>query len=213
MNGKGGVKTMCGRYYLKSDDMSHVVATLLNSLAFKAGDNGKTQGDIYPGDTAPVLSHNRRGDIRAFFMDWGFHADKKRIFNARAETAAARPLFRDSMQNRRCLIPASLYYEWDTAHHVKHDFFPEVGKGLLLAGLYRQEQDGRYSYTVLTRDAAPHLAPLHPRMPVILPADALPQWLSPACDPMTILLNARTDIACRLSGQVPLDKIKPDLLY
>ena len=204
---------MCGRYYLKSEDMNHVVATLLHSLELKADDRCKVRGDIYPGDTAPVLCHNRARDIRAFFMDWGFLADKKRIFNARFETASQRPMFRDSMQNRRCLIPASLYYEWDAAHHVKHDFFPEVGKGLMLAGLYRQEPDGRYTYTVLTRDAAPHLAPLHPRMPVILPADALPQWLSPSSDPAQLLINARTDIACRLSGQMPLDKIAADGLY
>lgn len=203
---------MCGRYYLKSEDMNTVITSLLRSLESKSGDGVKTGGEIYPGDTAPVLAPNRAGLCRAFFMDWGYPLHGKRIINARSETAAQKPLFRDGMRSRRCIIPASCYYEWGKIDHQKYNFHPEAGKGLLLAGIYRPEPDGRYSYTVLTRDAAPHLVHLHPRMPLILPADAVTAWLTPGFDPDAVIRNARTDIAFA-PAPLPLDKTASDTVY
>ena len=196
---------MCGRYYLASEDMNAIITSLLRTLDSRADAHCKRSGEIYPGDAAPVLAHNRQRICRAFFMDWGFQVNGRRLINARSETAAEKPLFRDSMHARRCIIPASRYYEWSTQTHEKYDFHPETGRSLLLAGIYRPESDGTYSYTVLTRDAAPHLAHLHPRMPVILPADSLTAWLSPDFDPERILRNAREDIAFFPAGQLSFD--------
>ena len=182
---------MCGRYYLKTEDMNAIIGALLHSLARKGvPENAKMNGEIYPGDTAPVLCHNRTHETRAFFMDWGFDVNRRRIFNCRSETAGTKPMFRESMHAHRCIVPASNYFEWDQNNHQKMNVHPELGHSLFMAGLYRPEQDGRYTYTVLTRPAAPHLESIHPRMPVILPADCIMEWMSPRFDPDPILRHA-----------------------
>ena len=205
--------SVCGRYYLKSDDMNAVITSLLRSLDAGNAPRAKMEGEIYPGDTAPVLANNRARMLRAFFMDWGFPLNNKRVITARSETAAQKSMFRESMQLRRCIIPASFYYEWAVDDHTRYDFRPETGRSLLLAGIYRPEGNGRYSYTVLTRDAAPHMRHLHPRMPVILPADSLIPWLTPGYDPDTLIKASRTDIRFAPAPQLPLDKAPADTLY
>lgn len=182
---------MCGRYYLKSEDMNAIIGTLLRTLERKGVPaDAKLNGEIYPGDTAPVLCHNRAHETRAFFMDWGFDVNQKRIFNARSETAKEKPMFRESMHQHRCIVPASCYFEWEQTTHQKMNIRPANGHSLFLAGLYRPEKDGRYSYTVLTRAAAPHLESIHPRMPVILPADCIMEWMAPRFNPDLILRHA-----------------------
>ena len=105
--------------------------------------------------------------------------------NARAETVAEKPTYRQAFRRRRCLIPADGFYEWQSIGKGKQPYgiAPADGAPFALAGLWeRWERDGQVleSCTILVTQANALLAPLHDRMPVILdPADEA-RWLDPA---------------------------------
>ena len=141
----------------------------------------KTAGEIFPGDRAAVVCRSRSGEIMPFAMEWGFELEGRRVINARSETAGEKPLFRESMASRRCLIPMSAYFEWESRgkEKIKYRITPQGNGPHCLAGLYRFEEKGPV-FTVLTREAAPEIAFIHPRMPVILPYAAREDWLSGA---------------------------------
>jgi putative SOS response-associated peptidase YedK len=109
-----------------------------------------------------------------------------RMFNARAETAHRLPAFRAAFRARRCLIPASGFYEWDRLGGSKQPWFIRRGDGhpLALAGLWEdwEERGGAgtiESCAILTTAAAGPLARLHDRMPVILEPEDFERWLDP----------------------------------
>ena len=145
--------------------------------------NLKTSGEIFPSDVVPVLANSRRQDVQPFAMRWGYSFPVGRpVINARAETAAEKPLFRDGMRQRRCLIPASSYFEWERrdGQKIKYAIRPAGAEMLYLAGIYHLENhDGAVvpSFAILTRSAAPEIAFIHDRMPVILPPDCARDWL------------------------------------
>ena len=72
-------------------------------------------GEIRPTDIAAVIAPARNGQRAVFPMQWGFHlpGSDKPLVNARCETAATKPTFKDAWQSHRCIIPASYYYEWE----------------------------------------------------------------------------------------------------
>ncbi len=116
---------------------------------------------------------------------WGLipawaHAKKLNPYvNARVETVAEKPSFRDSWKHRRCLIPSSGYYEWQQ-YARKQPFFirPAQAPILMYAGLWDyNERLGLASYCILTQPAQGPVAAIHDRMPVMLPAELLREWL------------------------------------
>ncbi len=163
----------------------------------------KVQGQVFPGDRAPVLANNRAGRAALFAMEWGYRLEgSKRVINARWETAQDKPLFRDGMRQRRCLIPASCYFEWEKAQgrRVQYAIGPREGGMLYLAGVYRLERRGEAlvpAFAVLTRQAAPQLAFIHPRMPVILSPQGARAWLDIRRPAAQVLEGARLDMDCR----------------
>ena len=167
---------MCGRYWIDGDDPA--VTAIIGDLQDK-NPHMKCSGEIFPGDTAPVVCKNRRGGISAFAMEWGFALpDGKRVINARMETAHQKPMFRDSMRERRCVLPMSAYFEWEKLEKgkQKHRIYPDAEGLFCLAGLYRFE-NGAPKFTVLTMEAAEEIAFIHPRMPLILPWEQREEWL------------------------------------
>ena len=139
---------MCGRYWVEPDDAPEVLAALLkeaDARADRLGAERPRRGEVRPGDTACVLSRSKAGSPAAFPMRWGFRSPSGLVFNARTETAPQRPMFRESWQSRRCLIPASAWFEWDhrPRRPVKCRFAPQQRAWFCLAGLYRLEEDGR----------------------------------------------------------------------
>ena len=120
---------MCGRYFLaqsnqdqQSDELSRIIAALNRK---KTPASLKTSGEIFPSDIVPVLANNRQMEIEPFAMRWGYSFPNSRpIINARSETASKKALFKDGMLQRRCLIPASNYFEWgwnDNSPRVEDD--------------------------------------------------------------------------------------------
>lgn len=114
---------------------------------------------------------------------WSEGPTGKPLINARSETAAKLPAFRAAFRERRCLIPADGFYEWQTVGRRKQAHFIHRGDDgpLAFAGLWERWQgDGHLleSCTILTTQANATLRPLHDRMPVILSGDARWRWLA-----------------------------------
>lgn len=185
---------MCGRFYVPEDDSAETIRAILDHLEHR---NVKVKtGDVFPGDVAAVVASNRHLEPQPFAMEWGYHlSDGKRIINARSETAAQKAMFADGIHQRRCLIPAQHYYEWEKAdgRKVKYAIEPKGSDGFFLAGIYRMEA-GKPVFTVLTRSAAEGIAFIHERMPVILPGEAATDWLNPQYHGDDVLKAAMTQM-------------------
>lgn len=107
------------------------------------------------------------------------------LINARAESIATKPSFRSPFRHRRCVIPASGFFEWQHKDDHKQPFFirPAEGDYFALAGLWEcwQGSDGERveSCAIITTTAKMKLMPIHDRMPVILRDEHLTAWLDP----------------------------------
>ena len=110
-------------------------------------------------------------------MAWGFPRfdGKGLLINARAESALERKTFRDSIQHRRCIIPAKGFYEWDKSKE-KFSYERKDAPVLFMAGCYNRYQ-GEERFVILTTEANPSVAPVHHRMPLILDPEELENWV------------------------------------
>jgi putative SOS response-associated peptidase YedK len=114
---------------------------------------------------------------------------QSQAINARSESVHEKPTFRSAFKSRRCLIPASGYYEWATEfgkYESKQPFFIQSeteGKTLAFAGIYDRWVDPSgeifESASIITRPAVDFLAKIHNRMPTFLPVDRWDAWLNP----------------------------------
>ncbi len=115
------------------------------------------------------------------------------LINARAESAAEKPAFRDAFRHRRCAVPADGFYEWQRtpAGPMPWLFEHAAGDLLLFAGLWEShvdpEADPAGSFAVLTTAPNTLVAPLHDRMPALLPVAALHEWLDAATPPARLM--------------------------
>src|SRR6516225_871216 len=107
-----------------------------------------------------------------------------KLINARAESVAEKPSFRSAFKQRRCLIPASGFYEWqkqETSRKQPYFIFPRHGELFSFAGLWERWHDPEgeevETCTILTTEANALMRPLHDRMPVILDTSAEDVWL------------------------------------
>jgi putative SOS response-associated peptidase YedK len=107
-----------------------------------------------------------------------------RMINARSETVATKPAFRDAFRQRRCLLPADGFYEWRTAGRAKHPYFVHFKDDapFCFAGLW-ESWDGPQgpveSCTILTTSPNEVMRPIHNRMPVVLSRPDYGRWLDP----------------------------------
>ena len=201
---------MCGRYELGADALPGAWKAPLSALC-RREPAIKTCGEVFPTDVVPVLANSRAMHPRLFAMKWGYTLPDGRILiNARSETAARKPLFSQSINCRRCLIPASRYFEWDkrARETVKYTVGCTGAPRFYLAGLYRLEED-QPVFTILTRSPADSIAFLHDRMPVILPPSLAADWLSPDCPAEALLSQAVTDVDFRACTPATLSFLSP----
>ena len=185
---------MCGRYNFSKNSSSPMVQKVLENLQDRQVE--VKIGEVNPGDVAAVIASNRKLEPQAFGMKWGYKLpDGKLIFNTRSETAAQKAMFADGMRQRRCLIPADCYYEWQKTAQgkQKYQLAPSNANGFFLAGIYRIEQ-GSAVFSVLTKEPVESIAFIHHRMPVILPKEAMSDWLNPRYNGAEILNAAVGDI-------------------
>lgn len=183
---------MCCRFFTGDAEDDGELRAIIDALQRRGGGDAAVARDVLPTDTAAVIASSRRLSPGVFAMRWGFSgAGGAPVINARSETAHARPMFAESMASRRCLIPAGWYYEWERRgrERVRYAIRPEEAGLMYMAGLYRLTPAGA-QFTILTRGAAPDIAFIHPRMPVILPRDALADWIDPRRDGRALLDGA-----------------------
>lgn len=178
---------MCGRYALW--DGKRELDWLFD---IKVSEELQPRYNIAPSQDIPIVREEEPGRRELVFVRWGLIPAwaedpaklKLSLFNARAEGVATKPMFRNAFKNRRCLIPASGFYEWQQQPHHKQPFFTKAKDGhpLALAGLWDQWERGDQrieSCTIITTDADSLLKPIHDRMPVIIPREHFSAWLDP----------------------------------
>lgn len=166
---------MCGQFTLLGDPDNAAIQRILNETNRLYPEQPVRTGDIFPTNTTPVLMP--RGDrLGPVLATWGYpkYQGSGVIINARAETAAEKPTFREGVLHRRCVVPSTGFYEWN-AEKRKYWFTLPGKKMLYMAGICR-EYAGQLRYVILTTAANPSMADVHHRMPVILPQNKLMMW-------------------------------------
>ncbi|WP_354672316.1 SOS response-associated peptidase [Trueperella pyogenes] len=119
------------------------------------------------------------------------------IINARMETLAEKPSFAPAAKTRRCIIPASGYFEWRKPDKTPFYIY-RVGRPLAFAGLYGWWKNGEewvLTATIITRAAAGEMATIHDRVPLILEPTEYDAWLDPTIEASAITASARPDPA------------------
>ena len=205
---------MCTRFYVEAgaDEIRDIVADVQNSqLSDKfnhAGYAVLTSGEIRPTDVVPVIAPGKTGKRAAFPMRWGFQIPgRSLVVNARSETAAEKPTFKEAWERHRCIIPSSWYFEWEhlignsgqTKAGDKYMIQPRGSTTTWLAGLYRIE-DGLPAFTVLTKEPTEELRRIHDRMPLIFPKDLIDDWIRPGTKPEDIVPYAINDMIAEKAG-------------
>ncbi len=192
---------MCGRFTLVADPELIQQAFALDSVPQEI----TPRYNIAP--TQPVLALTNEGTRDAQYLHWGlipsWAKDPKigsRMINARAETLAEKPSFRNAFQQRRCVIFADGFYEWQQqAGGGKVPLYIRVGEGqpFAMAGLWEAWKDQAAdewvrSCAIVTTSPNDFMARIHNRMPVILDRPAMDRWLTPgeaAADELSPLLR------------------------
>jgi len=175
---------MCGRYYIASEDDHMAIKEIIEEINNKYKGTPELSdmktGEIRPADIAPVITAQS-----PVLMKWGFtrRDGKGLVINARLETAAEKPMFRHAFAGKRCLIPASWYFEWEKHGAARQKYAIGLREPIFMAGLYRIDNDKMIPrFVILTRPAAPEIAFIHNRMPVILPKPYHEPWLNRRLD-------------------------------
>ena len=179
---------MCGRFEL------HSAFEIIAKLFGLTGDSFTmpTGYNIAPGkDIAVIVNEGGKNKIAAcrwgFVPSWGKDLKEGyKMINARAETVAEKPSFRQAFSRHRCLVVADGFYEWKSEGGKKRPFYihRRDGTPFGMAGLYNlwtsPEGEKVCTSTIITTGANEVLAPIHDRMPVILARDAVALWLDPS---------------------------------
>ena len=176
---------MCGRYTHKLSWRQIAALYRLADPPYGAP-NLEPRYNMAPTQDAPVVRYNTQTGARSLDMlRWGLipHWAKdpsvgNRLINARAETVASKPSFRAAFRERRCLVPASSFFEWKREGKAKQPYAIALkgGEPLSFAGLWEnwKNPEGEWvrTFTIVTTEANELLRPLHDRMPASLdPAD------------------------------------------
>lgn len=178
---------MCGRFVQRVPP--EVIVEVLGTA--NALPNFPARFNAAPTDDIAVVRFDQRGGQRSLdLLRWGLVprwakdlSIGSKMINARADTLAEKPAFRDAFRRRRCIIPVDCFYEWRREGKAKQPYaiaFRDKTP-MALAGLWENWRDpaGNWTrtFTIITTDANDLLRPLHDRMPVILPAEAFSAWL------------------------------------
>lgn len=180
---------MCGRF-ARSGPIQRYAQFVPESVDGPAGIE-KPAYNITPGITIPAFCRLGSGQVSWRGFHWGYQPawagnGGKKVINARVETVAEKPYFRQSFSDaRRLLIPASGWFEWQRNQGKPQPFYFSPPSGpLFFAGLYTrlpesQQSETRFGAAILTQEAPAPLADIHHRMPLLVQASAdLAAWLS-----------------------------------
>lgn len=189
---------MCGRFTL-----THPNEALARMFEAVTGNDlpAPPRFNVCPTQLIPVVTSDGARRLRA--MRWGFlpawyktPTDGPLIINARSDTIATKPAFREAVRTRRCIIPASGFYEWSEGpggSRLPWYFIRADGEPMALAGVWqRWERDGAALDTcaIVSTEAGPGMADLHHREPVMVEPSDWPLWLGEAGHGAAVLMRA-----------------------
>lgn len=193
-----GDRAMCGRYLFDVEkdmglrmflqeaqqrlkgqktggESEETAAVFENGMIF--GDGRIKTGEIRPTERA-VMIRQTGCHVYASAGYWGFPFQKKQILLARLETILEKPMFSESMLYRRCIVPATGFYEWTHDDLKKKYYFnTENAAHFYMAGIWRTFENGDH-FVIVTTEADECTRPVHDRRPVILDWDEAQLWLS-----------------------------------
>jgi putative SOS response-associated peptidase YedK len=195
---------MCSRYFLDAD--GNVIAYTFH---VPVHDRVQRRFNIAPTQLAPVVRGDANGNRELAMLRWGLVpfwakdlAIGNRMINARCETLAEKPSFRHAFRARRCLVPATGFYEWtgEPGHKIPHAITVSDQPLFAFAGLWESWRDKSKpdsppveTYTLVTTAANGPLSAIHDRMPVILPSGEHEAWLKAPPEEAARLLRPYAD--------------------
>lgn len=178
---------MCGRYVINHDPESLAEYFGVDRVVTQPLD---LSYNVAPTDEVYAVAEHHQ-TRRLGVMRWGliphWARDRKGRpnINARAESVADRPTFRESLRRRRCIVPAGGFFEWTPASEGRHPYYVTMAdhRPMGFAGIWAAWKDpetGEWirSCAIITTRANEALAPIHTRMPVILPSRHWDLWLA-----------------------------------
>ncbi len=207
---------MCGRYVMPDDDAIGEYWAISCRIWLPTI---LPHFNVAPTTPVPIVVRNKDGALEPKLARWGLiprwwqkETPPALTFNARAEEAAQKPTWRESLRSSRCLMPARGWYEWNANEPVRNEsgrkgkqpyflFCPD-DKLIAFAGIWSiWERPGSVpvvSCALLSTHAAPSIAAIHPRMPVVLKREHQAAWLDPATTidgVQALIAAARQDVA------------------
>lgn len=189
---------MCGRFTI-----THPNEALAALFAASPGNDlpESPRFNICPTNPVAVVTSDQTRRLRT--MRWGFvpswyktPTDGPLIINARSDTVAQKPAFRDAIRHRRCILPASGFYEWSpgpNATRLPWYITRRDGAPMAFAALWQRWGDID-TVAMVTTDAGPGMAGIHDREPVILEPADWPLWLGEAGHGAAVLMKPSTDV-------------------
>ena len=218
---------MCGRFALKTP-----TSELASHFKLDEAVEVAPRYNIAPGTDIPTIRHSPEGKRVMHLLRWGLvpHWAKdpsigSKLSNARGETVAEKPSFRDAFKRRRCLVPADGFYEWKAEGRVKEPYYFSMknGEPFALGGVWESWRapngDILRTCCLITTEPNEIMLPVHDRMPVIVSSENCGQWLEgEADDAQAILKPYPTDemqvwaVSKRVSrsGEEGADLVLPD---
>jgi putative SOS response-associated peptidase YedK len=188
---------MCSRYFLDAD--GNIIAY---TFRVPPDDRVLKRFNIAPTQAAPVVRTNLEGARELALLRWGLVPSwakdlgvGNKMINARAESVAEKPAFREALRKRRCLVPATGFFEWEGPPGRKQPFAITVPDTpvFAFAGLWESWRPAGgepvQTFTIVTTDANEAVAAIHDRMPVILTPTDADTWLSGSLDEARSLLK------------------------
>lgn len=197
---------MCGRYAIYGPvSTSRAMKRAEDQLGLDLSasiNQREPQYNVAPTQYAPVVALGE-GGARVEGLKWGlipsWAKDPEigaRAINARAETVAEKPMFRAAFKKRRCLVPASGYFEWRLEGGAKQPYYIREPDGnlMMFAGLWEawrasDADEWIRTYTIVTGEPGRVSGDIHDRQPVILPPDLLDAWLTASPEDALALLK------------------------
>jgi putative SOS response-associated peptidase YedK len=181
---------MCGRYILEDKKKTIFKRFKVNEPTWYNQGSYSASYNIAPGFIVPVVTRNSPNELQ--LMKWGLVPSWAKdpnigfkLINARAESIAQKPSFKESFLKRRCLIPASGFYEWkhleNSKNKIPYLFTLKKDQLISFAGIYDiwKDAEGKEikTFTIITTEPNSLMQPIHNRMPVILKENDEDIWL------------------------------------
>ena len=183
---------MCGRYELFYNDENYEMNKIIELAEKNTPSVSFEPKEVFPSANVPIIA-STENKIKPEFFVWGFPGFQKKelIINARSETVAQKPTFMQAMLHRRCVVPSTGFYEWShDSQKKKYKFNLPEQENLYMAGIWN-EYEGEKLFVILTTAANQSMAPIHNRMPLILPKELIRSWIND------------TELALSLLAQIP----------